>query len=427
MGNFEKTGAFSYYKGITASPSNQYSIRDSLRTGTDLAAWLADHETKGLVDPEVATADRPPLPGVPRDPEGLTVPLEFWPSQADILELWGAALFRMHQMPMKSIRKEPGERPALVDRLEMEMGRRWLSFETLAEDFAPRGIFSALLRCSGWGHSPQRTQLITSELAERPAGYIASNPEWRPSGGRLRVNSSWGSVSFVAHRVHKDLPEDWATMIRALGAPLMIQADREDTKHSVGFVGNGDVGVAAMLNLVAHLAKVAAWRLKWRAMTPRPEELGQALELQRLGKGPEIFPDLRDSSIAAEVLNTFGSWNIPTAYPEGCPKHPSEPSGHGVCIGAITTAAKMMMRDGAVDVQTNYRSTEPVASWHSELNKLAIDVAAGRTCAGLHWGFDHLAGLRLGQQVAIAALYELGYPLLPGHTFQGFEGESIVL
>ena len=78
-----------------------------------------------------------------------------------------------------------------------------------------------------------------------------------------------------------------------------------------------------------------------------------------------------------EMLNA----NI-TAYPEGCPNHPSYPAGHGAAAGA-----------GVKAILDHFNLP-------NELKKEALDSAyfwsMFRTFAGVHYGPDNIAGLKIG-------------------------------
>jgi hypothetical protein len=68
-----------------------------------------------------------------------------------------------------------------------------------------------------------------------------------------------------------------------------------------------------------------------------------------------------------------------------------------------------------------------------ELNKLASNIAFGRGMGGVHWRSDNLAGLLLGEQIAIGLLKEqsLGFPEgidgpRPSFQFTKFDGKTSV-
>jgi hypothetical protein len=54
-----------------------------------------------------------------------------------------------------------------------------------------------------------------------------------------------------------------------------------------------------------------------------------------------------------------------------------------------------------------------------ELNKLASNVAIGRSLAGVHWRTDATASLRLGEQIAIGMLRD--HKLMFNEAFGGYQ------
>ena len=61
-------------------------------------------------------------------------------------------------------------------------------------------------------------------------------------------------------------------------------------------------------------------------------------------------------------------------------------------------------------------------------NKLAANIALGRNAAGIHWLSDTVAGLFLGEEVAISVLSDLVmtyHEQFDGFTFTRFDGSSV--
>ncbi len=64
----------------------------------------------------------------------------------------------------------------------------------------------------------------------------------------------------------------------------------------------------------------------------------------------------------------------------------------------------------------------------SELDKLATNVALGRTVAGVHWRSDAHEALRHGEQVAVAAMYDMLRTFnepFEGWSFTSFDGKLV--
>jgi membrane-associated phospholipid phosphatase len=151
-----------------------------------------------------------------------------------------------------------------------------------------------------------------------------------------------------------------------------------------------------------------------------------------------------NSQAAATVHDRTGNYFIPLSYPEGCPLHPSYPSGHATAAGASVTILKWFFNEStpisrlATPLTTTEDGSKPVAytgsdadqlTVGSELNKLASNVGFGRVFSGIHWRDDIKWGMLLGEQVAInllrdqAHLYNENYT---GFTFTKFDGMTKV-
>jgi hypothetical protein len=129
-----------------------------------------------------------------------------------------------------------------------------------------------------------------------------------------------------------------------------------------------------------------------------------------------ISPELAGSEAVARSFEANGSYLLPQAFPEGCPLHPSYPSGHATVSGACSALLKAFFDEDAV-------LADPVVASHDglslvpyrgaaltvggEIDKLAYNVAIGRNFAGIHYRSDATAGLRLGEDVAIAMMQDL--------------------
>ena len=121
---------------------------------------------------------------------------------------------------------------------------------------------------------------------------------------------------------------------------------------------------------------------------------------------------------ALEALSTskakFGTAYLPQAYPEGSPLHPSFPAGHAGIAGACVTILKAFTDPAALipsPVTPSLDGLDVVSfkkdlSIEGELNKLAWNIAFGRSFAGIHYRSDHQAGLLLGEDIALQLLAE---------------------
>jgi hypothetical protein len=115
------------------------------------------------------------------------------------------------------------------------------------------------------------------------------------------------------------------------------------------------------------------------------------------------------------------------AYPEGCPTHPAYPAGHAVIAGACATVLKAVFNESfvmrhpveaSVDGHSLTSYKGPDLTVGGELNKLASNVSIGRNAAGVHWRSDAVAGLKLGEAVALSIMNDMRGCF--NETFKGF-------
>lgn len=187
---------------------------------------------------------------------------------------------------------------------------------------------------------------------------------------------------------------------------------------STPFTTFGKVHIIGLLGEVARLAFQAAWYQKWSVHRRiRPEEVGGRIHVMKSGvKDFPLHEVLLQSQAVEEVFNQFGSFLLPQAYPEGCPTHPSYPSGHATIAGALVTILKAFFDEefpitDPVVGSADGTALEPYTgadanqlTLRGELEKLASNVANGRNFAGIHYRTDARAGFELGEQVALSLL-----------------------
>ena len=195
------------------------------------------------------------------------------------------------------------------------------------------------------------------------------------------------------------------------------------------FVTNG--GVVTVATAVADVCKHAmsgAWAQKWRRhLKLRPEEMAIRVVKQKDGViSNVIHPDFYTiSNPTIEAVEAFNAplsgeakaW-LPLMYAEGCPCHPAYPSGHATVAGACATILKMIFENANWSNMSLYSSviesadgnntrqytgTDTAAmTVHTELNKLAANIAHGRMFGNVHYRADGDYGMLLGEKIAIA-------------------------
>lgn len=213
------------------------------------------------------------------------------------------------------------------------------------------------------------------------------------------------------------------------------------SKTEYGFVTFGMPEAVDWVCRVTTSTLKAAWYQKWMChLRLRPEAFGGRVYLNRSGNGRyPIHPQLLNSGALEETEKSFGTALLPQAYPEGCPLHPAYPGGHGTVAGACTTILKALFDESqplpdivvpGEDGTTLVPRPDLGLTVGGELNKLAVNVALGRSFAGIHYRSDGIEGILLGEQVAIRLLQDLVETLpedFAGYSFTGFRGKPITI
>ncbi len=229
--------------------------------------------------------------------------------------------------------------------------------------------------------------------------------------------------------------------IASASAPLDPGNPYARSGTQAGFATLGAQDILDLVSCVANRALKAAWYQKWLVHRRlRPEEFGGRIHNQRTGRaGYPIHGDILNSSVLGRVFDKYGTYLLPQAYPEGCPAHPSYPSGHATAVGASCTVLKALFDESfvmpnPVVVSDDGLSLEPFEgpglTVGGELNKLASNIAMGRNFAGIHYRTDAIDGMKLGEEFAIRFLRETKltyYESFPGFALTKFDGSTIVV
>jgi hypothetical protein len=186
---------------------------------------------------------------------------------------------------------------------------------------------------------------------------------------------------------------------------------------------------------------MAAWFQKWLVhRRTRPEEFGGRVHKTATGAiNYPIHTDLMNSAALKAVFAANGNYLLPQAYAEGCPLHPSYPSGHATVAGACSVMLKAFFDETQILTNCVVASADGTAltpysdtalTVGGEVNKLAFNVAMGRDFAGIHYRSDADAGMRLGEDVAIAMLCDLVRTYsenFTGFQFTRLDGTSVTI
>ncbi|MEQ9496047.1 MAG: hypothetical protein RIT81_04290 [Deltaproteobacteria bacterium] len=186
------------------------------------------------------------------------------------------------------------------------------------------------------------------------------------------------TLSEAAEAVHTDLPGDWPT---ALFRQFLSEGAKFDASvvphHSANEFVNTKPLTNGVLNMATSIVSPSAFACKWHHGRARPEETVWAIANNKL-KG--VPPALKAKVDALDLATQ----NAFTAYPEGCPKHPSWPAMHSAA--SISSMVLAVMFDLNPEQLTEARN-------------LDYAVATFRTVAGVHFESDNIAGLQIGQKV----------------------------
>lgn len=247
-----------------------------------------------------------------------------------------------------------------------------------------------------------------------------------------------GTAPTPANLTRSSRPSVGQSALFLLPADPNVLNDQNPYKTSQaqnGFATFGATHILTGLAEVATRAHRAAFFQKWMVHRRiRPEEFGGRLHFHLTGqtKYPSLPAELvgqdkkPPTPVLKHVKRVFGSYLLPQVFVEGCPTHPSYPAAHATLAGASVTMLKAFFNEafkleevfvpvpsqGVALMPYQAPKGEAPLTVGGELNKLASNVAFGRSMAGVHWRSDNIGGLLLGEQIAIGLLKEqsLGFP-----------------
>lgn len=229
--------------------------------------------------------------------------------------------------------------------------------------------------------------------------------------------------------------------------------------REAGFGVLGGPHILALVSEVATRALKVVWRQKWQEhLRLRPEAYGGLLHVQTEGvdgtKRPYGLPDwLAGTGAVKEIKTINDSLLLPMAFTAGSPTHPAYGAGHATVAGACVTVLKAFFLTFTTDAMGNdtpiafstlterakpFGAGDPIVAYcgsltggkletclgvdkfdnreklddavakgltiEGELNKLAQNVAMGRSMGGVHWRTDNARSLMLGEALAAEIL-----------------------
>jgi hypothetical protein len=229
-----------------------------------------------------------------------------------------------------------------------------------------------------------------------------------------------------------------------LGVPLNPGNPYLRSQNQEGFGTFGPPGIAAAVAEVSTRGLKAVWYQKWAVHRRlRPEAYGGLVHnrILRLANYP-IHNDVLNSQALDLIKGKYGSYLLPTVFPEGSPLHPSYGAGHATVAGACVTMLKALFDESFVIPNPVVPTADGLAltpytgpdadklTVGGELNKIAANVAIGRNIAGVHWRSDYAASLRLGESIAISVLRDQRMTYgedFDGFTFTRFDGTKVTV
>ena len=284
--------------------------------------------------------------------------------------------------------------------------------------------------------------------------YMRTYPEWLNIQRGLapaRINVLDATPRYLrngrdlAEYVHRDYPYqaflNACLLLLAMGAPLKGDHPYKRSLTQGGFITFGPPDALDCVARVANPALKASWYHKWLIHRRlRPEAFGGRVHnhIMHVAEYP-LHADVLNAQALSAVFRATGSYLLPLAYPEGCPTHPAYPAGHAAIAGACATVLKAFFNEAhvipaPVVIGSDGLSLVPyrgsALTVGGELNKLASNIALGRNVAGVHWRSDGIAGLTLGEAVAMKVLAHLRttYPEhFDGFRFTRFDGTSALI
>lgn len=245
--------------------------------------------------------------------------------------------------------------------------------------------------------------------------------------------------------------------------------------REAGFGTLGGPHILALVSEVATRALKIIWYQKWQVhLRLRPEAYGGLVHVQNIGVGnmkrPYGLPDWVADTEAAKRIRALNKKNgeetllLPMAFTGGSPIHPAYGAGHATVAGICVTVLKGFFRTFDEDTNTpiplvcneekenkgcirerpqpyappfppletyitsltepdnRKKISEPKMTIEGELNKLASNVAMGRSMGGVHWRTDNSRSLTLGEAVAARVFADITKDLneKPEFSFRSF-------
>jgi hypothetical protein len=322
------------------------------------------------------------------------------------------------------------------------------------------------------------------------ADQLAGHVTYYPAVPARHISTLRDLARFVNRDALHQAYFNAALFLDAIDAPLDSGNPYLGASREGRFATLGGPDLLTLVSEVASRALKVIWRQKWYVHRRcRPEVYGGLLHAQNV-KGrtygvsdstPNIF-DAALGSFESECIDIEnGQFLLPMAFSAGSPSHPSYGAGHATVAGACVTVLKAWfdetekLKPLIVDANNASKIKDPSApqlgsmgqytfsafkfqsplisgartgvdlydqptvlldgtegnlTVGGELNKLASNVAMGRSIGGVHWRSDNTRSLRLGEKIAMEILRKrtLEYAERPcSFTFKSFDRQTVTI
>jgi hypothetical protein len=259
-----------------------------------------------------------------------------------------------------------------------------------------------------------------------------------------------GTMRDLARFVHKDALHQAYFNAALLLLAWEAEVDegnpyRSRLKRQASFATLGGPNLLTMVSEVASRALKVVWRQKWLVHRRlRPEAYGGLMTMQAFHGRDFGLPDWVFRTRAAGAIRNLNrsanentphaqedNFLLPMAFSSGSPVHPAYGAGHATVAGACVTVLKAWFDEKQplkplIETKLHPETRAPLRllkAHHTtgrpdpylgddaaamtiggELNKIASNVAMGRTMGGVHWRSDNTRSLRLGEIIATAIM-----------------------
>jgi hypothetical protein len=223
-------------------------------------------------------------------------------------------------------------------------------------------------------------------------------------------------------------------VLAGIGTPPNPDNPYIGSRTEKAFCTLGGPDAAGTLAEMATRALKGAWFHKWvKDLRMRPEEYGALVQanLTKSTPAPQaagaLHKDVLNSAVLPIIQQTYRTFLLPQAFPEGSPTHPCYPTGHGTVGGACITLLKFFF-DGSQKIRpllthagrdvvmpstdglslNSYTGADRDSlDINGELNKLAYNISFGHGIhAGIHFRSSTYWSILLGEQIALSVLQD---------------------